>query len=245
MTLRVGLSDQYAAPVPGARFDAVVFDKDGTLVAFHPTWDAAFGEMLAIVADGDDSAREAAAAAVGYDLVTGTIPDDSPIIAESSATLAAMMAPALGRGDGEAFVREVDRLLASLSLDRVTAEAGADAALAALAAAGVETAVVTNDSEGTARLQVERLGWAGHFAAVIGHDSGHGSKPDAAPVLACLRELGVEPARAALVGDSRHDLHAARAAGVTSVLVGDLPLLSPEADLAIADLGALPEIVLG
>ncbi len=230
---------------PGARFDAVVFDKDGTLLAFHPTWDAAFGELLAILTGADDAVCEAAAEAAGYDLASGTIPDDSPIVAESSATLVAMMAPALGRRCDEAFVEEVDDLLGRLSLERVTPEAGAESALGALAAAGVGMAIATNDAEGTARLQVERLGWGDYFDAIVGHDSGHGSKPDAGQVLACLRELEVEPARAALAGDSRYDLDAARAAGVTSILVGDFPDLAPDADHAVAGLGALPALVLG
>ncbi len=232
-------------PMPPTRFDAVVFDKDGTLVDFHLTWDAAFGEMLDVVADGDTRAVAAAAKAVGYDHETATIPDSSPIIAESSATLTAMMAPALGRVATDDFVAEVDELLGSLSLDRVTAAPGAQPALDALSAAGVKTAVLTNDSAVTARRQIDRLGWHRYFDVVVGHDSGHGSKPDPGPVLACLRELGVDPSRAALAGDSRHDLDAARRAGVTSIFVGDDPALSGEADLAVADLSGLPEIVLG
>jgi len=231
--------------MPAPRFDAVVFDKDGTLVAFHPTWDMAFGEMLRILADGDGVALAGAASAAGYDLATQTVPDTSPIIAESSATLSAMMAPALGRVADEAFVGEVDHLLGMLSLEHVTPSAGAGDALAALAAAGVRMAVATNDAEGTARLQIERLGWTEYFDFVAGHDSGHGSKPEPTMVLACAEAITTDPSRVAMVGDTRHDLEAARRAGVASILVGGLPELARSADYPIADLGALPSVVLG
>ena len=231
--------------MPLRRFDAVVFDKDGTLLAFHPTWDAAFGEMLVQMADGNKAALNAAATAIGYDLETSTVPNDSPIIAESGATLTAMMAPALGRTADDELVAEIDRLLASLALASVTAAVGAEVALASLAAAGVGMAVATNDAEGTARLQVERLGWATYFDAVVGHDSGYGAKPDASMVLACLGALGVDASRAVMVGDSGHDLAAARRAGVASVLVGDSAGVAPRPDHVIADLAALPALVLG
>ncbi len=62
--------------------------------------------------------------------------------------------------------------------------------------------------------------------------------------LAFARALGLDPARVAMVGDSRHDLDAGRAAGmrVVAVLTGiaGREELEPHADVVLADIGALP-----
>jgi len=62
--------------------------------------------------------------------------------------------------------------------------------------------------------------------------------------LAFTRALGLDPARVAMVGDSRHDLVAGRAAGMRTVgvltgLAGSADL-APLADVVLADIGALP-----
>lgn len=54
---------------------------------------------------------------------------------------------------------------------------------------------------------------------VIGGDSTPAKKPDPAPVLEACRRLGVAPADSVLIGDSKHDAHAARAAGVAFLAV--------------------------
>ena len=68
-------------------------------------------------------------------------------------------------------------------------------------------------------------------------------KPDGGHLRAVLARLGVEAARAALVGDSRTDLLTARAAGVPCVLVsfGYTPVPARElgADRVIDHMGEL------
>jgi phosphoglycolate phosphatase len=63
-------------------------------------------------------------------------------------------------------------------------------------------------------------------------------------VVAFARQLGVAPARVAMVGDSRHDLEAARAAGALAVAVlsgpADRAALAPLADHIVDDIAALP-----
>ena len=65
-------------------------------------------------------------------------------------------------------------------------------------------------------------------------------------VLAFARHLGVAPERIAMVGDSRHDLDAARAAGALAVAVlsgpADRDALEPHADHVVDDIEALPAL---
>jgi phosphoglycolate phosphatase len=87
------------------------------------------------------------------------------------------------------------------------------------------------------------VGVAGYFDFVAGYDSGHGAKPQAGQLLAFSAKVGVPSAQTAMVGDSTHDLSAARAAGMAAVgvLTGTASRadLSPLADVVLPDIGHL------
>ncbi len=91
---------------------------------------------------------------------------------------------------------------------------------------------------------MDALGLSAHIEFIAGYDSGHGGKPEPGMVLAFARHLGVEARRIAMVGDSIHDLHAARAAGAMAVAVlsghATRDDLAPHADHIVEDIGALP-----
>ncbi|HXG61292.1 MAG TPA: HAD family hydrolase [Planctomycetota bacterium] len=92
---------------------------------------------------------------------------------------------------------------------------GADRALAALSA---PKAVITNSPTPVAERALALAGLARHFATVVGSDQVPRSKPAPDMVLEACRRLDVRPAEAVVVGDSRFDEEAARAAGVPFVL---------------------------
>jgi HAD superfamily hydrolase (TIGR01509 family) len=99
-------------------------------------------------------------------------------------------------------------------LERLRVMEGAEAALRSLA---LPKAVITNSPTSLARraLSIARLEPC--FATVVGSDQVANSKPAPDMVLeACLR-LGVTPAEALVIGDSRFDEGAARAAGADFV----------------------------
>lgn len=87
-------------------------------------------------------------------------------------------------------------------------------AIRTLHAAGHPLAVVTSKLEVGARRSLKFIGVEECFTAVVGIDHTARHKPDPEPVLHALAALGVAPARALFVGDSTHDMHAGRAAGV-------------------------------
>lgn len=92
-----------------------------------------------------------------------------------------------------------------------------DGAAEALAAWPQPKAVVTNSPVGIGRKAVAVAGLEAHFATVVGHDEVERSKPAPDSVLLACRRLGVEPARALMIGDSRFDEGAASSAGVPFV----------------------------
>ena len=77
----------------------------------------------------------------------------------------------------------------------------------------------------------------------MGCDSGWGGKPAPGQLLEFLRRFNLTPSRVAMVGDSRHDLDAGRAAGMhaVAVLTGMAVRddLTDHADVVLDDISAL------
>lgn len=105
-------------------------------------------------------------------------------------------------------------------LDHVQPMPGAAEAL--LAGARWPQGVVSNKAGDFLRREVVHLGWSGHFGPVIGAGDAVADKPDPAPIFLALQQLGCAPDPSVwYLGDTALDMQAARAAGVTAVLVGD------------------------
>jgi phosphoglycolate phosphatase len=92
--------------------------------------------------------------------------------------------------------------------------------LAGLRARGWRLACVTNKPVAFARALLQALDLAASFDVVFGGDSFERRKPDPLPLLRTCEALGTTPARTLMIGDSRNDAQAARAAGCPVVLVG-------------------------
>ena len=96
------------------------------------------------------------------------------------------------------------------------------ARLIQVAAARAPCAVVSNKSGTLLRREVGHLGWGMSFGAVIGAGDAAADKPDAAPLLLALRQLGALAAPSVwFIGDTALDMCAARAAGCRAVLIGE------------------------
>jgi phosphoglycolate phosphatase len=79
-------------------------------------------------------------------------------------------------------------------------------------------AVLTNKPGAVSRKILDGLGLLSRFAAVIGGDEAP-RKPDPTGLRELMVRLGASPGETVLVGDSRHDVETARAAGVQVVAV--------------------------
>ncbi len=124
---------------------------------------------------------------------------------------------------------------------------GVPEGLEVLRARGLPLACLTNKPTGFARTLLTAKGLDRFFGHVFGGDAFARQKPDPLPLLKTCEALGTPPARALMVGDSRNDAEAARAAGCPVVLVtygynhGE-PALQVAADAhidSLAELGGL------
>lgn len=180
---------------------AVIFDLDGTLADTFDHMVAAFGDAL--------------------EPLLGRRPTRGEVIATfgpGAGTEPAILGDFLGRTDAAA----TERYYAAYEggHGRVALFPGVGAALEALAAAGVPLGVMTGKSRRSALITLRALGVVDRFSAIITGDEATRAKPDPMGPLLAAQALGVNPARCVYVGDSRADIGAGRAAGMTTALVG-------------------------
>ncbi|MCC6777559.1 MAG: phosphoglycolate phosphatase [Hyphomicrobiales bacterium] len=185
----------------------VIFDLDGTLV---DSLEHLRGALNATLQEYGRPALDRAAVA--------------PMIGDGARVLLRRALAATGGlpdEAGEDFAALHARFLAiyqATAADTTQPYPGVPEGLAALAAAGYALAICTNKPQVVTEKMLGALGLAPHFAAVYGGDRLAVSKPDPAPLLAALRDVGGDARRAAMVGDHANDLAAGRAAGVATIL---------------------------
>lgn len=225
----------------------ILFDKDGTFVDFDRTWGPATFEVMRIFSADDREAFDRIVEAMHYDVGSRRFRASSPLIAGAPDTYVHHWAEAFGRPNDAALLEDLNRRFADETLRALAPIGRPSEVMQALHARGLKLGLATNDSEASGRAQVAALGLDALLDFVAGYDSGHGAKPDAGMILAFADRLGVEPSQVAMVGDSAHDLTAARAAGAVAVavLTGPAPreVLEPLADHVIADIEALPALI--
>lgn len=86
-----------------------------------------------------------------------------------------------------------------------------------LLAAQLPLAVITNKKALFTEPLLQRLGIRHHFALVVSGDTTARSKPDPLPLLYAAEQLQVAVGDWLMIGDSRNDMQAARAAGMGAV----------------------------
>jgi phosphoglycolate phosphatase len=219
----------------------VLFDKDGTLFDFHATWNPWAHRFLSELAQGDPDRAAFLGDILGYGFAEGRFRPESVVIAGTPGEVAAELAP---------HVPDMTMAQLVAHINAVAAEAPQAEAvplvsfLTDLRGRGLKLGVATNDAEVPARAHLDGAGVTGLFDFIAGFDSGHGGKPAPGMCLAFAAAMTLPPAHIVMVGDSRHDLIAGRAAGMRTVAVltgmAVAEDLAPLADQVLPDIGHLP-----
>ena len=222
-------------------YEAILFDKDGTLFDFQATWSTWADRVLERLCGEDAALRQRAAEALAFDPGRGFRPESIVIAGTTGEVVETLSAVFPGR--------DLTPVLDEISDGTPQVPVPGLAETLALLGEGRALGVVTNDSEAPARTHLDHAGVLDRFAFVAGYDSGYGAKPDPGPLLAFCEAVGVAPARALMVGDSLHDLRAGRAAGMGTVAVltgvARAPVLAPHADAVLDDIRGLPAWLAG
>jgi phosphoglycolate phosphatase len=184
-----------------ASFQAVLFDLDGTLLETVPDLAEAANRMLASMGR-PALPVELIATFVGRGI--GRLVERVLTGSREGRPEAAVVKPAQALFEGF-YAEESGR--------RSTPYPGVNAALARLHEAGVPMAVVTNKAAAFTRPLLAATGLLPYFSSVVSGDTLQWKKPDPRPVLHACEALCIAPAHALFVGDSVHDVEAARGAG--------------------------------
>ncbi|TBW38732.1 HAD family hydrolase [Siculibacillus lacustris] len=226
---------------------AILFDKDGTLLDFWPSWGPIAVRAGTHAARGDAALAERLLAVAGIGLDGRRADPDSVFAAGSAADIARVWIAAGAPGDVDSLTHELDAIFCAAVGD-VVPVGDLAAILGRLARRGYRLGIASSDGEAAIRATVERFGLEGLIDFVAGWDSGHGGKPGPGMVLAFCRAIGVAPEAVAVVGDTLHDLAMARAADAglrVAVLTGTgtRARLAAEADVVLGSIAELEALL--
>lgn len=188
------------------KYDAWLFDLDGTLVDTAPDLHGA----LAVTLD-----------AFGHGPCDETQVRDW-VGAGARVTIEHALRHQSIDYDERYLDRMLERFLAHYRAhiaDRSVIYPGIETTLSYLRRRKLGAGVVTNKYEDLSVSLVGALAIDHLFGAVIGGDTLPVRKPDPAPLLEACRRLGCDPGRTLMVGDSKTDVDAARNAGMDVVCV--------------------------
>lgn len=207
--------------------EAVLFDLDGTLI-----------DSIELILASFRHATER---------VLGEAVPDEVMLRDVGLPLARQMRE-ISEAHADELLREYREHNLRVHDELVRAYPGTAEALVWLAARGLKMGVVTSKMNATARRGLDVFGMAGFFDVVVGSDDVTIHKPDPHPLLVAAEALGVDITRAAYVGDSPHDMSAARAAGCIAIgatwgVATREVLLGAGAEHVIDGLDELPRLI--
>lgn len=244
------IPDASADPLEG--IELVVFDKDGTLIEFHPMWRGWVDDLATNLAAATGlELHDQVFSLLGVDPETGTISPHGLLAATPMARLRELVTEALvdeGVPVGTAASAVADAWLSPDPVALATPTADLQGLLERLAARGIRAAVATSDDRLPTERTLAALGIAARFETLACADDGHPVKPAPDPVLRIAARVGVSPDRMLVIGDAPVDLRMGRAAGVRRVVgvltgVGDAATLGPLADLVLPSVADLAQEV--
>ena len=181
------------------RFEAVIFDLDGTLADTIPLIAVSFNAAVGPVMGRDFTLEE--------------------VIAKFGLPDSAMLRREVG-DERWAEVNERYHQNYHALHSMVTVFDGVREMLDALVMADVPMGIMTGKGRRTADITLGALAWDMYFGAVITGDEAVRPKPAPDGPLEVARMLGVEAGRCAFVGDAPADIKAGRAAGMRTIAAG-------------------------
>jgi phosphoglycolate phosphatase len=184
----------------------VIFDLDGTLI----------DSRLDLVHSVNAALRHIGRPELPNEVIASYVGDGAPILIQRALG---------GETVDQATVRKGLQFFLSYyrehKLDHTTAYPGIAESLAAIQRSqnGVprKLAVLSNKPVNPSRAIVEALGLGRFFSQVYGGNSFATKKPDPAGAVELLKENGVRPERAAIVGDSHVDILTGQSAGMYTI----------------------------
>ena len=204
--------------------EAVIFDKDGTLIDVHHYW----ASMLKIRANLivkkyklDNKVKNELMDAMGFDKKTGKIKADGPVGIKPRTFIVSVAAEVLNsnnvnasRDDIEDIFLEVDKKTSDNILPLLKLLPGVEQLLESLSQYGIITMLATNDMTIRARLATRALNIESFFSEIIGGDVVDFAKPSPDLALNIIEKRGVRQDKTVVFGDHPVDVKMGMSANV-------------------------------
>lgn len=214
---------------------AIIFDKDGTLIDFDAMW----GGWTIYLAEQIRQAigldvREALCFAMGYDqknnkVLANSVLASKPMAELYALTIEVIRSQGLNEKDATDVVEPVwcipDPVMLAKPLTNLRN------LFNQLTEQGIKVAVATADDRAPTQATIDAFDIGEYIACISCADDGIPSKPAPDMVHILCEQMGVEPSKIMVIGDTISDLKMARAAGA-GLAVGVLSGVSSAKDLA-------------
>lgn len=235
-------------PFKHFKAQAIIFDKDGTLIDFDAMW----GGWALILADNltalsGMAMRDALCSVMGYDLekhkvLAGGKLAATPMHLLYELTVDLMAAMGYAKDAAKKLVEEAWVIPEPVELAKPFTDLGI--LFNHLHQQGIKLAIATADDREPTQAMLDAFDIGEYIETMVCSDDGIPAKPAPDMVLTICQRLGVEPADVMVVGDTIADLKMARAAGaglVAGVLSGVSCArdLIPDADILIESVDEL------
>jgi phosphoglycolate phosphatase len=211
---------------------AVLFDLDGTLIDSVPDLAESLNEVL----------RWRGLPPISFDKVRGMVGGGIPALITR-----ALEEHGVASDDVHPLVGDMVEIYSGRATRLTTLYDGAEDVLRVLTQAGVALAVCTNKLQHVTDIILRDLGIARYFSAVIGARPEIARKPNPASLRIATDTMNIPLDAAVMIGDSRTDAGAARAAGIPIILTefGYAPEMLPELapDAVLTHFSDLPHLL--
>ena len=228
----------------------VLFDKDGTLTDFQATWIPAYWAAAKALGDisGDWDLAARLMSIGGYRRDTGRCAPDSVLACGSTEEIATQWTEH-SRIEVSVIMDVLSRAFSERAADNAVPATDLAAVFSSLHSRGLVLGIATMDSEALAHQLLSNFNLNHFFEFVCGYDSGFGVKPGPGMVHGFCAHCAIQVDEVAVVGDTPHDMHMGRNAGVAKcigVLSGasELETLEGLADNVVGDIGEIDTILL-
>lgn len=219
-------------------FEAIVFDKDGTLVDVQETYAHILRETCSLIPGNSTRYFDV----LGFDNASGHFDSAAPLLIDPNSRVRELLINANLEAD---LFYQTWRLCESKQT-LYEPIVNTQRLFEKCRSFGLAVAILTSDDRSCTKrfLDQENV----HVEALVCGDDGRGYKPSAEPLFAIAQDLSVHPSSLIMVGDSIHDLDSAAAAGACAVGVltgaADASNLEPKADILLNSVTDINETLL-
>jgi phosphoglycolate phosphatase len=217
----------------------ILFDKDGTLLDFTPTWLPAYQAGALFAAGGDEAKARHMMVSTGLEEETDDFSHGSLLASATTDQIAEAWVELGADHSPLELTPLLDEIFAEQTALSSVPFPGLYELISELSEKEIVLGLGTNDGEVSAKEFLKTANIESFFSFVAGYDSGHGGKPAPGMILAFCDAHDLDPASVMVVGDNHCDLEMGRAAEagfVVGVLSGNgtHDELAPFADVIIS-----------